>query len=461
MGWASHPSDFMPLAVAVSNTAISEANDELTWFRLLRLPCLEAAFEGYALAAALTGLVGKNAGKAFTRAADSSKFLKTAARAGGKLKQGPVAALAFKLVAHWTQGVPEAAQEDAQAAVWNALAAGMLLHQYEHGSKHPALAALKAEKRAKAAPEPAQSAPEAPKLIDAILGAPDDDGPRLVYADWLSQHGDPRGEFIQLQCTLGRTIFGSLNGVSKTGKRPAEVKALKLRELELLKKYEKQWLEGIRFFREWQWHRGFISSITGKAADFLQGAQALSRVPLEAAELTGYVPGLRAAMGATQPHLTLRALDFRLNRLTAKTAGVLSMPFFSRLRQLSLGENDFSDPASIRPLAALTRLERLSLSATGLAPAGLEALAAAPFFPQLTHLVLGMNERLDASVVELLAGARKLEWLDLSRLNLDDRAAEALLARNFRYLDVSGPRISRRMQAELARRYPERPSFAF
>src|SRR5262245_27467685 len=37
------------------------------------------------------------------------------------------------------------------------------------------------------------------RLHDAVLAAPDDDGPRLVYADWLSERGDPRGELIQVQ----------------------------------------------------------------------------------------------------------------------------------------------------------------------------------------------------------------------------------------------------------------------
>ena len=38
-------------------------------------------------------------------------------------------------------------------------------------------------------------------LLAAIRGAPaDDDGPRLVYADWLIERGDPRGTFIMLQC---------------------------------------------------------------------------------------------------------------------------------------------------------------------------------------------------------------------------------------------------------------------
>lgn len=39
-------------------------------------------------------------------------------------------------------------------------------------------------------------------LFAAIVATPDDDGPRLVYADWLEEHGDSeRCEFIRAQCT--------------------------------------------------------------------------------------------------------------------------------------------------------------------------------------------------------------------------------------------------------------------
>ncbi|HKB04124.1 MAG TPA: TIGR02996 domain-containing protein [Gemmataceae bacterium] len=42
-------------------------------------------------------------------------------------------------------------------------------------------------------------------LIAAIRAAQDDDAPRLVYADWLEEHGQPeRAEFIRLQCELAR-----------------------------------------------------------------------------------------------------------------------------------------------------------------------------------------------------------------------------------------------------------------
>ena len=43
-------------------------------------------------------------------------------------------------------------------------------------------------------------------FLQAIVEAPDDDTPRLIYADWLEERGDPRGEFIRLQCRLDRLL---------------------------------------------------------------------------------------------------------------------------------------------------------------------------------------------------------------------------------------------------------------
>jgi uncharacterized protein (TIGR02996 family) len=39
-------------------------------------------------------------------------------------------------------------------------------------------------------------------FINAIKANPDDDLPRLVYADWLDERGDPRGNFIRLHLAL-------------------------------------------------------------------------------------------------------------------------------------------------------------------------------------------------------------------------------------------------------------------
>lgn len=41
-------------------------------------------------------------------------------------------------------------------------------------------------------------------FIAAILSAPNDDAPRLVYADWLEEQGDLRQQFLRLECLLAR-----------------------------------------------------------------------------------------------------------------------------------------------------------------------------------------------------------------------------------------------------------------
>jgi uncharacterized protein (TIGR02996 family) len=45
-------------------------------------------------------------------------------------------------------------------------------------------------------------------LLAAIKESPADDAPRLVYADWLEEHGEPRGEFLRLQCAPARLERG-------------------------------------------------------------------------------------------------------------------------------------------------------------------------------------------------------------------------------------------------------------
>jgi uncharacterized protein (TIGR02996 family) len=37
-------------------------------------------------------------------------------------------------------------------------------------------------------------------FLQAILAAPEDTALRLVYADWLEERGDPRGEYLRCQC---------------------------------------------------------------------------------------------------------------------------------------------------------------------------------------------------------------------------------------------------------------------
>ncbi|MGL4555777.1 MAG: TIGR02996 domain-containing protein, partial [Gemmataceae bacterium] len=46
-------------------------------------------------------------------------------------------------------------------------------------------------------------------FLDDIRADPDDDGPRLIYADWLDEAGDEaRAEFIRLQIARARGAAG-------------------------------------------------------------------------------------------------------------------------------------------------------------------------------------------------------------------------------------------------------------
>jgi len=100
-------------------------------------------------------------------------------------------------------------------------------------------------------------------FLKAIWAAPDEDAPRLVFADWLQEQADPRGEFITLQ--LARHL-GTLGTSGRA------------RERELLRRHSRQWLGpiapailngGLRF------ERGFVVGCALSASES-PGIDALS-----------------------------------------------------------------------------------------------------------------------------------------------------------------------------------------
>lgn len=76
-------------------------------------------------------------------------------------------------------------------------------------------------------------------LFKAVADDIDSDAPRLIYADHLTESGDPRGEFITLQCT------------------PDKTRRQQLREAALLKKHGDAWFGD---FKKWAdrpyWYEG-------------------------------------------------------------------------------------------------------------------------------------------------------------------------------------------------------------
>lgn len=97
-------------------------------------------------------------------------------------------------------------------------------------------------------------------FVQAILENPDDDTPRLIYADWLDERGDPRGEFVRIQCYLA--------AIPADDERRS---LLEQYERELLARHQERWLGELRpLLSGWTFHRGFLDSITVPAAVYLQ-----------------------------------------------------------------------------------------------------------------------------------------------------------------------------------------------
>jgi uncharacterized protein (TIGR02996 family) len=74
-------------------------------------------------------------------------------------------------------------------------------------------------------------------LIRSVLANPVDDAPRLVYADWLEEHGRPEdAEFIRVQIELARLGFGGAFHVDSEGRRQQtsdQVALLQERQIDL------------------------------------------------------------------------------------------------------------------------------------------------------------------------------------------------------------------------------------
>src|SRR4051794_11232974 len=93
-------------------------------------------------------------------------------------------------------------------------------------------------------------------FLEAIREQPDDDTPRLMYADWLEERGDERGEFIRVQCELARMD-------EEDERRPA----LEMREGLLRAGHERTWLAEVQeaargALTRWEFRRGFVESVT-------------------------------------------------------------------------------------------------------------------------------------------------------------------------------------------------------
>jgi uncharacterized protein (TIGR02996 family) len=233
-------------------------------------------------------------------------------------------------------------------------------------------------------------------LLDDICANPDDDAPRLVYADWLEENGRPeRAEFIRVQLALA--------GPEADGHRRGE---LRRREQELRQAHGDEWLQPLRELlgpkSTPRFERGFPAQLALGVRQFTDHAEELFRLaPAQDVKLLRLKQSnLKPAELAASPHLgRLRTLDLNGSQIEDDDlAALLFSPHLGNLRALRIGGNEVGQltaRALVRP-GGLTGLKELSLENTllssGMFGSLLELLVPEPPFRlealDLTHTSL-------------------------------------------------------------------------
>jgi uncharacterized protein (TIGR02996 family) len=105
-------------------------------------------------------------------------------------------------------------------------------------------------------------------LIGAIAAHPREDIPRLAFADWLEENGEPeRAEFVRVQCEADRRRAGT--------RRRSD---LLNRAEELLAEHQREWLGSwSEHLIDWEFRRGFLSRVRMSATAFLAQGNELFR----------------------------------------------------------------------------------------------------------------------------------------------------------------------------------------
>jgi uncharacterized protein (TIGR02996 family) len=219
-------------------------------------------------------------------------------------------------------------------------------------------------------------------LLAAVLDSPDDDLPRLVYADWLDENGPllpgcesaaDRAALIRLQVEQARTEPYS------PAWREAGAKAR-----ELMSRHYSEWtLHLPEWVIEAQFRRGFLEHVTVEAVRFAHSAGFLFESEpvrevraarfLQSAEWESIEPFFAA------PELAkIRRLEFAPATLVnVEFDALAASPYLAGLRELSFSEN-LVPPAWITDLLMSERLPNLAGLAlsevTNLGPAVAEGI---------------------------------------------------------------------------------------
>lgn len=230
---------------------------------------------------------------------------------------------------------------------------------------------------------------DADAFIQEVRANPEDDTPRLIYADFLEEQGDPRGELIRVQVELGMIPVGA-----------AERGPLLKREQFLLDEYSETWLQPLRSLgvdgvSRNCFHGGLLEKVRMTADRLIRNAAelcdlepALHRIQLH--EVSPVLPGLARLVLPEQ----VRELDFTACQLGADGVAMLTnAPWSRQVQSLVLSFNQLGDEGLVELLSGTwPRLVSLTLDANRITNSGTRALRRSALFSQLKRISLKANE---------------------------------------------------------------------
>lgn len=303
-------------------------------------------------------------------------------------------------------------------------------------------------------------------FLQTILADPDNDGPRLIYADWLEERGDQRGEFIRVQCELAK---GPANY--------ARYGELKSREQALLQHHEHEWIEASikRLVNSYEFQRGLPTFVELRAKQFSHFPRVASMLPVHHLRIKGPFQNRKPStqtIAATPSLARLTSLELTDGYYylgPQEVASLVASPHLRRLETLILARNAVGAEGLIEIASTpnLPSLRSLALWCYGVNPqdfvgdVGAQSLAQSSLLPQLTQLSLRAN-RITSAGCQALAttpAIANLTNLDLSHNPIEEDGIEALALSSYLgecALDLSGIRINWQMRDLLRDRFGHR-----
>jgi uncharacterized protein (TIGR02996 family) len=273
-------------------------------------------------------------------------------------------------------------------------------------------------------------------FLQEIIAAPDDDGPRLVYADWLEEQGDPRGEFIRLQCELAQSPVqpSRLDPLEKdfVHDGPAE---LRIREAELLREHERLWFGAVgERCSKWMFHRGFVAFVELPASSFVEhGSRLFAEHPIRAATIMG-ITGLADRVARCSHLASLNGLSIGPNRMDRDDLEqLLQSEHFPRLKRLILIRNQltYNHAMQLARSPRFDQLQELDLTGNEIRNTGAAAIVHAPTLANLQSLHFNSNSirLLGARATAESPYLQQLKYLDLRNNQIPRRGIDLVRAR--------------------------------